>query len=294
MGVHFAALPMGHEFTSLLLALLWAGGHPPKVEPEVIEQIKALARRFQLHHLDEPDLPQLPGRGAGAQPHGRAQPARPATSPSTAACFRRRSKRRRILAVPKTEFLNGAELLAAAASSWARSSPRSTPAPRSPRGRQAQPTRQLSTCWSSAVARLALPPRCTPHARASAPASWPSASVARPWTPWASRTSSPCRTPRARSSPPRWKQHVREYERRHHDAAARRPGIEPAAAARRPTPRSRSTNGADPEGQARSSWPPARAGATMNVPGEAAVQAPRAWPTARTATARSSRARTWP
>ena len=33
MGVHFAAVPMGHEFTSLLLALLWAGGHPPKVEP---------------------------------------------------------------------------------------------------------------------------------------------------------------------------------------------------------------------------------------------------------------------
>ncbi|WP_396267803.1 alkyl hydroperoxide reductase subunit F [Ideonella sp.] len=42
MGVHFAALPMGHEFTSLLLALLWAGGHPPKFEPEVIAQIKAL------------------------------------------------------------------------------------------------------------------------------------------------------------------------------------------------------------------------------------------------------------
>jgi alkyl hydroperoxide reductase subunit F len=41
MGVHFAAVPMGHEFTSLLLALLWAGGHPPKVEPEVLEQIKA-------------------------------------------------------------------------------------------------------------------------------------------------------------------------------------------------------------------------------------------------------------
>ena len=42
MGVHFAAVPMGHEFTSLVLALLWAGGHPPKVEPEVIEQIRAL------------------------------------------------------------------------------------------------------------------------------------------------------------------------------------------------------------------------------------------------------------
>ena len=40
--VRFAGLPMGHEFTSLVLALLWAGGHPPKVEPEVLEQIAAL------------------------------------------------------------------------------------------------------------------------------------------------------------------------------------------------------------------------------------------------------------
>ena len=46
MGVHFAAVPMGHEFTSLLLALLWAGGHPPKVEHEVLEQIKALDGDF--------------------------------------------------------------------------------------------------------------------------------------------------------------------------------------------------------------------------------------------------------
>ncbi|MCZ8252300.1 MAG: alkyl hydroperoxide reductase subunit F [Hylemonella sp.] len=41
-GVRFAAIPLGHEFTSLVLALLWTGGHPPKVEPQVIEQIKAL------------------------------------------------------------------------------------------------------------------------------------------------------------------------------------------------------------------------------------------------------------
>ncbi|MFG6449069.1 alkyl hydroperoxide reductase subunit F [Roseateles sp. BYS180W] len=38
----FAGLPLGHEFTSLVLALLWMGGHPPKVEPAVLEQIKAL------------------------------------------------------------------------------------------------------------------------------------------------------------------------------------------------------------------------------------------------------------
>jgi len=42
MNLRFAAIPLGHEFTSLVLALLWVGGHPPKVEPEVIDQIKAL------------------------------------------------------------------------------------------------------------------------------------------------------------------------------------------------------------------------------------------------------------
>jgi alkyl hydroperoxide reductase subunit F len=43
MGVRFAAIPMGHEFTSLVLALLQAGGHPPKVEADAIEQIKSLS-----------------------------------------------------------------------------------------------------------------------------------------------------------------------------------------------------------------------------------------------------------
>jgi NADH-dependent peroxiredoxin subunit F len=41
-GVRFAAIPLGHEFTSLVLALLWTGGHPPKVEQDVLDQIKAL------------------------------------------------------------------------------------------------------------------------------------------------------------------------------------------------------------------------------------------------------------
>ena len=40
--LRFAGLPLGHEFTSLVLALLWSGGHPPKVEPETIAQIRAL------------------------------------------------------------------------------------------------------------------------------------------------------------------------------------------------------------------------------------------------------------
>lgn len=46
--IHFAGLPMGHEFTSLVLALLQTGGHPPKVEQAVIDQIKALPGSFKF------------------------------------------------------------------------------------------------------------------------------------------------------------------------------------------------------------------------------------------------------
>jgi alkyl hydroperoxide reductase subunit F len=47
-GVRFAAIPLGHEFTSLVLALLWTGGHPPKVEADVLDQIKALDAQLDL------------------------------------------------------------------------------------------------------------------------------------------------------------------------------------------------------------------------------------------------------
>ncbi len=40
--IRFAAIPMGHEFTSLVLALLQVGGHPPKIEAELIDQIENL------------------------------------------------------------------------------------------------------------------------------------------------------------------------------------------------------------------------------------------------------------
>jgi len=41
-AIGFAGLPMGHEFTSLVLALLHSGGHPMKVEADVIERISAI------------------------------------------------------------------------------------------------------------------------------------------------------------------------------------------------------------------------------------------------------------
>jgi len=48
IGVRFAGIPMGHEFTSLVLGLLQVGGHPPKVDAEVIEQVKALDGDFRF------------------------------------------------------------------------------------------------------------------------------------------------------------------------------------------------------------------------------------------------------
>jgi len=41
-GIRFAGIPMGHEFTSLVLALLQAGGHPIKLDDATIEQIRNL------------------------------------------------------------------------------------------------------------------------------------------------------------------------------------------------------------------------------------------------------------
>ena len=42
VGVRFAGLPMGHEFNSLVLALLQVGGYPSKTAADVIEQVQAL------------------------------------------------------------------------------------------------------------------------------------------------------------------------------------------------------------------------------------------------------------
>jgi alkyl hydroperoxide reductase subunit F len=46
--VSFAGIPMGHEFTSLVLALLQAGGHPSKAAQETLEQIKNLGSELNF------------------------------------------------------------------------------------------------------------------------------------------------------------------------------------------------------------------------------------------------------
>ncbi|MBN3493975.1 alkyl hydroperoxide reductase subunit F [Vibrio neptunius] len=47
-AIGFAGLPMGHEFTSLVLALLHSGGHPIKLEADVIEQISQLNQALNV------------------------------------------------------------------------------------------------------------------------------------------------------------------------------------------------------------------------------------------------------
>ncbi len=105
MGVHFAAVPMGHEFTSLVLALLWAGGHPPKVEADVIEQIQALDGDYafdtwmSLTCHNCPDVVQAMNLMAVFNPRVRAVAI-------DGGLFQKEVEERQIMAVPSV-FLNG-------------------------------------------------------------------------------------------------------------------------------------------------------------------------------------------
>lgn len=46
-GVIFSGVPLGHEFTSFVLALLQVGGRPPRIEQELINRIKSINQ--ELH-----------------------------------------------------------------------------------------------------------------------------------------------------------------------------------------------------------------------------------------------------
>lgn len=47
-GITFAGIPLGHEFTSLVLALLQTSGRPPKVHEKIINQIKNLKEKYNF------------------------------------------------------------------------------------------------------------------------------------------------------------------------------------------------------------------------------------------------------
>lgn len=48
IGITFAGIPLGHEFTSLVLALLQVSGRAPKVEQKIIDQIKAIKGKYHF------------------------------------------------------------------------------------------------------------------------------------------------------------------------------------------------------------------------------------------------------
>jgi alkyl hydroperoxide reductase subunit F len=106
-GPRFAGLPMGHEFTSLILALLQIGGYPPKVEEEVLQQIRALDGDFEFeiyvsltcHNC--PDVVQALNLMAVQNPRIR-------TTMIEGSMFQDEIKARQVMAVP-TVFLNGTE-----------------------------------------------------------------------------------------------------------------------------------------------------------------------------------------
>ncbi|MCE3272667.1 MAG: ahpF, partial [Ramlibacter sp.] len=104
-GPRFAGLPMGHEFTSLVLALLQVGGYPPKVEQALLEQIRALDGNFEFevyvsltcHNC--PDVVQALNLMAVQNP-------RIKTTMIEGGLFQDEIKERQIMGVP-TVFLNG-------------------------------------------------------------------------------------------------------------------------------------------------------------------------------------------
>ena len=104
-GPRFAGLPMGHEFTSLVLALLQVGGYPPKVEQAILDQIRALDGDFEFevyvsltcHNC--PDVVQALNLMAVQNP-------RIKTTMIEGGTFQDEIKERQIMGVP-TVFLNG-------------------------------------------------------------------------------------------------------------------------------------------------------------------------------------------
>ncbi|KHD44693.1 alkyl hydroperoxide reductase subunit F [Streptococcus hongkongensis] len=47
-GVEFAGIPLGHEFTSFVLALLQVSGRPPKVDPDLVDRIKSVDQKLHF------------------------------------------------------------------------------------------------------------------------------------------------------------------------------------------------------------------------------------------------------
>jgi alkyl hydroperoxide reductase subunit F len=103
--IRFAGLPMGHEFTSLVLALLQTGGYPPKIDAATVEHIKNLDGEFNFETFVSltcqscPDVVQALNAMAALNPKIRH-------TMIDGAVFPAEVEKRQIMAVPAV-YLNG-------------------------------------------------------------------------------------------------------------------------------------------------------------------------------------------
>ena len=105
IGVRFAGIPLGHEFTSLVLALLQVGGHPPKLSDDVIDQIRNLDGDFEFEVFFSLSCQNCPDVVQALNVMSVINPRIRATS-IDGALFREEVEARKVMAVPSI-FLNG-------------------------------------------------------------------------------------------------------------------------------------------------------------------------------------------
>ena len=105
IDIRFAAIPLGHEFTSLVLALLQVGGHPPKLDADLVERVRALPGDYRFETYVSltcqncPDVVQALNAMAVINPRIRMVTI-------DGALFQKEVEQRSIMAVPTT-YLNG-------------------------------------------------------------------------------------------------------------------------------------------------------------------------------------------
>ncbi len=198
ISVRFAGIPMGHEFTSLVLALLQVGGHPSKEAQETIERVKGLdgdytfETYFSLSCQNCPDVVQALNLMSVLNPRIRH-------AAIDGALFQDEVEKRGVMAVPSV-FLNGLpfgqgrmsleQILAKLDTGAGERAAEEIAAKK--RLRRAGGRRRPRRCGRGDLRRA----QGHPHRHRL-----PSASAARCWTRWASRTSSRSRTPKGR----RWR-----------------------------------------------------------------------------------------
>lgn len=105
ISVGFAGIPMGHEFTSLVLALLQVGGHPIKLDDDVIQQIRDLPGEFEFETFFSLSCQNCPDTVQALNTMSVINPRIRHTS-IDGALFQDEVEAREVMSVP-TVFLNG-------------------------------------------------------------------------------------------------------------------------------------------------------------------------------------------